>query len=152
MNTQCIPPTALRKTSSAFLVASVWLIGLAASLSAGAAEPLPARQFLSDQQQGHAPLLVDVRHPDEYRDGHIAGALNIPVEQLAARHGVLDVPRDSDIVVYCKSGIRAAKAQALLQSIGYSHVRVLEGSVQGWQRQHLPLVRETGARKSAPDR
>jgi rhodanese-related sulfurtransferase len=112
--------------------------------------PMAPAQLLQRQHAGDTPLLLDVRHADEYGSGHIAGAMNIPVEQLAARHGALGVPRDSDIVVYCQSGRRAAKAQALLQSLGYSHVRLLDGSIQGWQQQSLPLVRETPMH-TAPD-
>lgn len=126
------------------LTAGAFILAWSLSLPAWAAENTAApAQLLERQHAGHAPLLLDVRHADEYGDGHIEGALNIPVEQLAARHGALGVPRDSDIVVYCQSGRRAAKAQALLQSMGYSHVRLLDGSIQGWQRQSLPLVRET---------
>ena len=114
---------------------------LAGTCSAMAAEaPLSAGQLLERQQAGQAPLLLDVRHADEYRDGHIAGALNIPVEQLARRAGVLGVPRDSEIVVYCVSGHRAGLAQQTLESLGYSHVRVLEGSLNAWRQQNLPLT------------
>jgi rhodanese-related sulfurtransferase len=126
------------------LAAGAFLLAWSLSLPLWAADDtLAPAQLLERQHAGHAPLLLDVRHADEYSGGHIDGALNIPVEQLAARHGALGVPRDSDIVVYCQSGRRAAKAQALLQSMGYSHVRLLDGSIQGWQQQSLPLVRET---------
>jgi rhodanese-related sulfurtransferase len=126
------------------LAAGAFLLAWSLSLPTWAADDAVApAQLLERQHAGHAPLLLDVRRADEYGGGHIDGALNIPVEQLAARHGALGVPRDSDIVVYCQSGRRAAKAQALLQSMGYSHVRLLDGSIQGWQQQSLPLVRET---------
>ncbi|AHX14662.1 phage-shock protein [Dyella jiangningensis] len=111
--------------------------------------PLAAPQLVERQQAGQAPLLLDVRHADEYRDGHIAGALNIPVEQLGSRAGALGVPRDREIVVYCASGRRAARAQETLQSLGYSHVRLLDGSLNAWRQQQLPLVRE-GSAVSAP--
>lgn len=106
-------------------------------------EPLAAAQLIQRQHDGQAPVLLDVRHVDEYRDGHIAGALNIPVEQLAARYTALGVPRDQEIVVYCVSGRRAARAQEMLQAQGYSHVRLLDGSINAWRQQELPLVRES---------
>ena len=116
--------------------------GLAAGpVMAGDAPLLPAR-LVALQQTGQAPLLVDVRHADEYREGHIVGALNIPVEQLAERYTALGVPRDREIVLYCASGRRAAKAQALLEERGYGHVRLLDGSIKAWREQQLPLVRE----------
>jgi rhodanese-related sulfurtransferase len=126
------------------VLAVVGWLALAASVLAADA-PLAPAQLVQRQQSGQAPLLLDVRHADEYRDGHIAGALNIPVEQLAARYAALDVPRDREIVVYCVSGRRAARAQEILQARGYGHVRLLEGSVQAWREQQRPLVREAAS-------
>jgi rhodanese-related sulfurtransferase len=117
------------------------LLMLAGMRSAAAADaPMDAGQLLQRQQAGQAPLLLDVRSADEYRDGHIAGALNIPVDSLARRAGVLGVPRDSEIVVYCVSGKRAARAQETLVSLGYTHVRLLDGSLNTWRQRHLPLA------------
>jgi len=117
------------------------LLMLAGMRSAAAADaPMDAGQLLQRQQAGQAPLLLDVRSADEYRDGHIAGALNIPVDSLARRAGVLGVPRDSEIVVYCVSGKRAARAQETLVSLGYTHVRLLDGSLNTWRLRHLPLA------------
>lgn len=137
----------IRRGLRAVSIVLAWCMSLPVWAADG---PVAPAQLLERQHAGHAPLLLDVRHADEYGSGHIAGAMNIPVEQLAARHGALGVPRDSDIVVYCQSGRRAAKAQALLQSMGYNHVRLLDGSIQGWQQQSLPLVRETPM-QTAPD-
>jgi rhodanese-related sulfurtransferase len=112
--------------------------------------PLAAEQLVQQQQTGQVPLLLDVRHTDEFRDGHIAGALNIPVEELASRAGALGVPHDREIVVYCVSGRRAARAQETLLSLGYTHVRQLEGSLNAWRQRQLPLVRESAADPSHP--
>jgi len=122
----------------ATLAALLMLLGMCSAMAADA--PLDAAQLLQRQQAGQAPLLLDVRHADEYADGHIAGALNIPVEQLASRAGVLGVPRDTEIVVYCVSGKRAAKAQQTLSSLGYTHVRLLDGSLNTWRQRQLPLA------------
>lgn len=89
-----------------------------------------------------APLLLDVRTPAEYGDGHLAGALNVPVDEVAARHGVLGIPHDRELVVYCKSGKRAARARETLQSLGYTHVQLLEGSADAWRADGRPLVKE----------
>lgn len=127
-------------TSRSFQAALLAGLLLGASLAQAADAPIDAAQLLERQQAGQAPVLLDVRHTDEYADGHIAGALNIPVEQLASRAGVLGVPRDSEIVVYCVSGKRAAKAQQTLTSLGYTHVRVLDGSLNAWRQRQLPLA------------
>ncbi|WP_081500735.1 rhodanese-like domain-containing protein [Dyella japonica] len=128
-------------TSRRFLAVLLAGMLLASAGAASAADtPIDAAQLLERQQAGQAPLVLDVRHADEYADGHIAGALNIPVEQLASRAGVLGVPRDSEIVVYCVSGKRAAKAQQTLTSLGYTHVRLLDGSLNTWRQRQLPLA------------
>lgn len=118
------------------------LLLAAAGLATAQEAPLAPTELVALQRAGRAPLLLDVRRADEYREGHIAGALNIPVEQLAERYTALGVPREREIVVYCLSGRRAARAQALLQARGYEHVRLLDGSIDAWRRQQLPLARE----------
>jgi len=136
---------AIRKGGHAFVLGLVLSTLLVARAVFAADEPLAAAQLIQRQQAGQAPVLLDVRHTDEYHDGHIAGALNIPVEQLAARYTALGVPRDQEIVVYCVSGRRAARAQEMLQAQGYSHVRLLDGSINAWRKQDLPLVRESAS-------
>lgn len=126
-----------------FVAALLLMLGVTSAAAADAA--LSATQLREQQQAGQAPLLLDVRGTDEYRDGHIAGALNIPVDQVGSRAGVMGVPRDREIVVYCVSGRRAARAQETLQALGYSHVRLLDGSLNAWRQQQLPLVREGAA-------
>ncbi|GAP66238.1 phage shock protein E [Mizugakiibacter sediminis] len=123
---------------------------LAAALSAVAAfagEPPLAPQALAGMQSAHmAPRVVDVRTAEEYRDGHIPGALNVPYDQIAARADALDVARDAPVVVYCRTGKRAAIAQHTLEGLGYTHVRLLDGSFQAWQAARLPVVREAPSR------
>ena len=60
--------------------------------------------------------LLDVRTPAEFAGGHLDGALNIPVAELASRQA--EVPRGR-VVVYCQSGGRSARAAGLLASAGY---------------------------------
>lgn len=107
-----------------------------------AAQDLPREALAARMASREAPLLLDVRTPTEYAQGHLAGALNLPVDEVAARHGVLDIPRDREVVVYCKSGKRAARARDTLQSLGYTRVRLLDGSADGWRADGRPLVAE----------
>jgi rhodanese-related sulfurtransferase len=123
----------------------IFALLLLPSVAFAAGPPLTPDALVRMQQAGQAPLLLDVRTPAEYSQGHIAGALNIPVDQVAARHGALGVGRDREVVVYCQSGKRAARARQTLESLGYSNVRLLEGSVQGWKAERRPLLREGSA-------
>lgn len=102
-----------------------------------------SRDALAARMAAHeTPLLLDVRTPAEYREGHLAGALNVPVDEVAARYGVLGIPHDRELIVYCKTGKRAARARDTLQALGYTHVQLLEGSADAWRAEGRPLVQE----------
>jgi phage shock protein E len=90
--------------------------------------------LLERQRKGDAALLVlDVRTPEEYASGHVPGAVNIPYDQLPAR--IAEVPRDRDVVLYCRSGRRAALAAEVLAGQGYGGLGHLEGDIQEWVAQ-----------------
>lgn len=69
------------------------------------------------QRVARGAVLLDVRTPEEFARGHIEGALNIPVQVLAARCG--ELPDGAAIVVHCKSGVRSAAACQLLRARGH---------------------------------
>lgn len=66
-------------------------------------------------------LVVDVRTPAEFADGHFKGALNIPVDTVQARMNEFG-DKGRPIVVYCRSGARSGRAQQMLQAAGYTDV------------------------------
>ncbi|HFE38430.1 MAG TPA: rhodanese-like domain-containing protein [Gammaproteobacteria bacterium] len=70
----------------------------------------------------HGALLVDVRTPKEYHEGHLPGALLIPHRKVASRIGEFGEDKNRRIVLYCKGGVRAAKAQRVLQRNGFTRV------------------------------
>lgn len=76
------------------------------------------------------PLVIDVREPAEYAEGHVPGAINIPLRTLTDHLDV--IPMDRPVVVYCASGHRAGIATTALQTIGYSNVRSFAPSWNGW--------------------
>lgn len=86
-----------------------------------------------------APLLLDVRTAAEFAEGRVPGAINIPVQELEAR--LAELPRDRELVVYCRSGRRAATASALLREHGYTRIREMEGSLLAWREKSLPIER-----------
>lgn len=65
--------------------------------------------------------LIDVRTPQEFVEGHLKGAVNIPVDVLESK--LLEVgPKDKPVVVYCRSGKRSARAKGILTKAGFSKV------------------------------
>ncbi len=77
-------------------------------------------------------VLVDVRQPEEYAEGHIEGAFNVPLKELAQNLDALP-NLDASIVVYCGSGFRSAIAMTALQIIGYTDVRSMKGGFGAWK-------------------
>lgn len=89
------------------------------------------------------PLVLDVRQPEEYQSGHIAGAKLIPLEQLTSR--LNDLPRDREIVCVCRSGSRSGAATRQLQAAGYTCYN-LSGGMIAWQRAGLAVKTGKAAR------
>ena len=78
--------------------------------------------------------IIDVREPGEYLVGHLPGAVNIPRGVLEFKIGdnALLANKDLPIVLYCKTGGRAALAAVNLQRMGYAQLRSLSGGFDGW--------------------
>lgn len=109
-------------------------VATTASLLAGSACATPsisgeAAKNLVTQK---GAFLLDVRTPEEFKEGHVAGATNIPVQVLESRMAELSDKKDVDIVVYCRSGMRSAKAAAMLKEKGFTKVHDL-GGMSNWK-------------------
>lgn len=74
--------------------------------------------------------LVDVRSAGEFADGHVDGALNIPVDEIGRRAAEIG-PTDTPVVVYCRSGARSARAASVLREKGFAKVSDL-GPMSRW--------------------
>jgi rhodanese-related sulfurtransferase len=85
--------------------------------------------------------LLDVREPDEWKAGHIAGAQHIPLGELRER--LAELPTDGTILAVCRSGSRSEAATRGLRTLGYA-AENLEGGVTAWKRAGLPLEAEGG--------
>ncbi|OGS98563.1 MAG: hypothetical protein A3F73_07900 [Gallionellales bacterium RIFCSPLOWO2_12_FULL_59_22] len=77
-------------------------------------------------------LILDVRTPEEYADGHIPGAINIPFDQLGSRHKEIAAHEGEGIVLYCRSGRRVQIAAGILETKGFSKLLHLAGDMGGW--------------------
>lgn len=77
-------------------------------------------------------ILLDVRSPGEFSEGHLPGAINVPVQELEATLGTISADRSRPIIVYCRSGVRSARARALLLEAGYTQVEDL-GARSNWK-------------------
>jgi len=84
---------------------------------------------------------IDVRTPAEFAAGHVRGAINIPLDRIdAGIQHVRGVAKDSPILLYCRSGVRSAKANKMLRDQGFSHV--MDGGSLSNLAQTMPTCSE----------
>lgn len=86
-------------------------------------------------------ILVDVRTLAEWRSGHVAGSLHIPLGRLVSQ--MADKPRTQSVVLVCESGSRSAIGASLLAAAGFEDVTNLTGGIVAWRRDGLPLEVDT---------
>ncbi|GAC1356486.1 MAG: rhodanese-like domain-containing protein [Herpetosiphon sp.] len=104
-----------------------------------ASADLQPQELAQRRAAGEELVLLDVRQPDEYAQGHVKGSTLIPLDQLSLR--LSDVPRDRPVVAMCRSGSRSSVALALLKRAGYTNVANLAGGMLAWEQQRLPVER-----------
>jgi len=107
-------------------------------LTHAAPDTLTVAQVPALQSQG--TLLIDVRQPDEYAQGHAPGSTLIPLGQLAQRLPELVGYKNKPVALICHSGNRSGKAQKLLQQAGFTATSNVEGGMVAWQKAGLPVV------------
>lgn len=88
-----------------------------------------AKKELSEKKEGEI-LLVDVREPEEYEEGHLPGARLIPLSEILDR--VRDLDESKPVITYCRSGNRSRSAAALMKTKGYRNVRSMDGGITAW--------------------
>jgi rhodanese-related sulfurtransferase len=127
------------KKSSRLLLALALTLALACGGSgASGGREISPRELLAVAGQAGAPLVLDVRSPEEFVTGHVPGARNVEYDEVAARLAELGPARE--VVVYCEKGGRAAKAEQVLREAGFE-VRHLSGDMRGWRAEGLPVER-----------
>jgi len=83
---------------------------------------LPILLFLSSGLWAAETVWIDVRSPEEYADGHVAQAVNIPYTEIGTRIAEVTEDKDAQIYLYCRSGRRAGIALDTLNEMGYVNV------------------------------
>ena len=96
---------------------------------------LEATQLINRQDA----LVVDVRSVEEFRNGHILNARNIPLAQLDSRLSDLQRYKDKPLIVACETGGRSGAAASVLRKHGFAQVFNLNGGTSAWQQAGLPV-------------
>ena len=83
-------------------------------------------QGIKDCQAAPGAVLLDVRTPEEYREGHIPGSKNVPLQSLDQVTGLVN-HQDTPLFVYCHSGARSSRAVSALRRMGYTNIKNIGG-------------------------
>jgi rhodanese-related sulfurtransferase len=91
---------------------------------------------------GDKTVVVDVREPNEYAEGHIESARNIPLSKIEERAYELEDYKQSPVIVTCHSGTRSPQACKKLSALGFANVYEMKGGMFAWEDQKLPVTKK----------
>ncbi|MGZ9584033.1 rhodanese-like domain-containing protein [Paenibacillus marinisediminis] len=86
---------------------------------------------LKQELKDKSKQFVDVRTPGEFKNSHINGFKNIPLNELDSK-APTQLSKDAEVVVICQSGMRSNKACKALKKLGYEHVTNVKGGMSAW--------------------
>ena len=84
-------------------------------------------------------VVVDVSETEEFAQGHVGGAKNVPVGQLEQRLPEVVKNKTLPLILVCPSGARASRALAVAKKLGYEKAQVLAGGLKAWKEANLPV-------------
>jgi len=104
--------------------------------AASAVSPSEAVRLMND-----GAVMVDIRGTNQFKDGHVSGARNVPGDQIAAGAPPLDKLKDRVLITCCDSGVASGAAARKLEQLGFSQVYNLRGGLAAWRGDNLPLAK-----------
>lgn len=104
-------------------------------------EPVDTHSLLTWLDTASAPRILDVRTPAEFETAHIPGSYNVPLDTLREHRDELVDHIDDDVVLVCRSGMRAQQAERAFVEAGLPNVHVLGGGITQWEANGGPLKR-----------
>lgn len=126
--------------ATAALVSAV-AVGLSGCASDDAAvTDIGADQLVEVVQGADAPVILDVRTPEEYAAGHVEGAVNIDIANPSFDSDIAALPTDQTYVVYCRSGNRSADAAARMAAAGFTDVYNVDAGLATLASAGVPLT------------
>ena len=114
------------------------LLGLLLSAAAWGHDTIPDISPESLHSNDFDGLILDVRSAEEFAEGHVPGALNVPHSRITSHLATLGSIQQP-VLVYCRSGRRAGIALETLTDLGFKQLYHLDGDMQAWQSDSLPI-------------
>lgn len=130
------------------IVPSIILVAAAVMFYVNMGPPLPDGYVHLDAKAAQAQLvespdvhILDVRTPAEFRDGHIANAVNIDFYENDFERNLEALDRNTQYFVYCRTGNRSSSTLKLMHRLGFTKVWHLDKGIVDWKSSGLPLVK-----------
>jgi len=132
-------PTRTRSIATALLAGALALSACGGSSTAvfELDSPNQAGELLADAPAGL--VVLDIRTPEEFASGHIAGANNLDFYEPTFADSLDELDKDLPYFVYCNSGNRSATAIDTMKDLGFTEVYELDGGIQAWLQAGLPV-------------
>jgi len=100
-----------------------------------------AQQIIEENKENINFLVIDVRTPEEYNEGHIEGAVNIDIYAADFKDRLSQLNIDKKYLVHCRSGSRSNEATNMMKDLEFKEVYHMNEGILGWQEKNLPLVK-----------
>lgn len=127
------------KKTTLVLVTLITLISCAQGQVQGTIAPIQFQKVIDDKK---ALQLVDVRTLEEFKDGHIKGAIIIDYYKADFKIQLDRLDKSKPIAIYCTVGWRSGKALKMLKKLGFNEAYDLDGGIVLWQKKGLKLVKD----------
>ena len=130
--------SAFTRRAAAAALSAVLLLGTTAcspddgSSSSQSATTLDAAAF-GERVASDGVVVLDVRTPEEFAAGHLAGAVNVDLESGSFESDITGLDQAAPYAVYCRSGNRSGQAMGIMQDAGFTDVAHLDGGIVAWQ-------------------
>jgi len=121
--------------------AAAAVVGLAGCSSESAAVTAIGAAELVEVVGQQQAVVIDVRTPQEYAEGHVPGALNIDIASATFDEEIAALPTDETYVVYCRSGNRSAQAATIMAEAGFADVYNVDAGLATLASAGVPLSR-----------
>jgi rhodanese-related sulfurtransferase len=133
--------------AGAALLAAVAVVAFELRARVQAFAALSAVQAVRLINQG--ALVIDLRSKELYDAGHIVDARNVPVREIESQADTLKKWRDRNVITYCDSGADGASAARTLTKLGFAKVFNLQGGLNAWVKDNLPLARTSRSKSTS---
>jgi rhodanese-related sulfurtransferase len=103
--------------------------------------PKEAFDLIQSNKNNPDFIIIDVRTPDEFAQGHIEKAINIEYKAETFQDEISKLDKNKTYLIYCKIGVRSASARNIMKELGFSEVYHMPGGIEKWQAEGLQITK-----------